>query len=367
MAILLTEGSLITADDLRLVRNAFGLSQGVDWALVERILARATTPAAKIRALRDLVEEFPTSFDLKLRLLEELERAGKITGARRLADAMRRDPLADAGVRTAIGEMYLRQGDETEARRVFSEIVEFAPDDDLARRRLGDLYRAHGWFEDAYRQYQTLAQIRPDDPTVFLLLAQAAAGAGRVDEALRLEQRLAETAQPGSVDGVARTALLWSSVRYAKLRKDARGSRDDEQLRALLARMRRSGVLGIAGQMRVSLTWSHPDAGLSLWAAYPGLGLGRPTDISPELGIEALDVAEAEPGRYRIEVRRAGTGHLTAVHAELVVVWNEGQPDEQIDVVPIELDATHAARAWTIEGRTLADAAVEAPRTGVVR
>jgi tRNA-guanine family transglycosylase len=67
-------------------------------------------------------------------------------------------------VRTAIGEMYLRLDDEPEARRVFSEIVEFAPQDELARRRLGDLYRAHGWFEDAYRQYQTLATIRPDDP-----------------------------------------------------------------------------------------------------------------------------------------------------------------------------------------------------------
>jgi Ca-activated chloride channel family protein len=92
---------------------------------------------------------------------------------------------------------------EDDARRVFSEIVEFAPLDELARRRLGDLYRAHGWFEDAYRQYQTLASIRPDDPTVLLLLAQAAAGTGRIDEALRLEQRLMETAEPGAERGVA--------------------------------------------------------------------------------------------------------------------------------------------------------------------
>ena len=102
------------------------------------------------------------------------------------------------GVRTAIGEMFLRFEDEPEARRVFSEIVEFAPEDALARRRLGDLYRAHGWFEDAYRQYQTLAAITPDDPSVALLLAQAAAGAGRVDEALRLEQGLAATSDPAT-------------------------------------------------------------------------------------------------------------------------------------------------------------------------
>ena len=55
------------------------------------------------------------------------------------------------------------------------------------------------------------------DP-VNLLLAQAAAGAGRVDEALRLEQALAQTGQPGDAVGLARTALLWSSVRFAELR-----------------------------------------------------------------------------------------------------------------------------------------------------
>src|SRR6185295_13396575 len=176
--------------------------------------ARATTPEARVRTLRLLLLQYPGSFDLKLRLLSELESQHRMPEAKRLAEDMRKDPLADAGVRTAIGEMYVRLGDEGEAKRVFSEIVEMAPLDELARRRLGDLYRAHGWFDDAYRQYQTLAQIRPDDPTVSLLLAQAAAGAGRIDEALRLEQRIVETAEPGATDGLARTALLWSSVRF---------------------------------------------------------------------------------------------------------------------------------------------------------
>ena len=44
-------------------------------ALVEQVLARATTPALKIRALRQLVLQYPDSFDLKLRLLSELEAA----------------------------------------------------------------------------------------------------------------------------------------------------------------------------------------------------------------------------------------------------------------------------------------------------
>ncbi len=349
-------------DDLRMVREAFDLTRVLDEEMIKQVIERATDGPGRIRAIRGLIAQYPFSFDLKLRLLEELESQGRLPEAKRLAHDLRADPLADPGVRTAVGEMYLRLGDENEARRVFSEIVEFAPLDELARRRLGDLYRAHGWYEEAYRQYQTLAEIRPDDPGVMLFLAQAAAGAGRIDEALRLEQRVAETAEPGESFGVARAAILWSSVRFAKLREKAREEHDDEALESLAARMRRSGVLREAGDMRVTLTWSHPDAQLSLWAAHPGLGLSRPTDISPEHGIEAFDVLEKEDGAYRIEVRRGPPEHgqrETALEGQLVVVWNEGTPEEKVAVHAITFPAPQdgrspeLARAWVIEGRTM--------------
>jgi len=249
--------------------------------------------------------------------------------------------------------MFLRKGDPSEARRAFSEIVEFAPRDEAARRRLGDLYRAHGWFEDAYRQYQTLAAIRPDDPSVLLLLAQAAAGTGRVDEALRLESKLAGTAEPGQSQGLARVALLWSSVRFAKLQKQAQDEKDKQKVAALKARMRRSGVLREAGALRVNLIWSHPDARVSLWTAYPQNRLTRPTDIAPEYGIEALDVPEDEEGVYQIEVRRSPGELRTSLDAELVILFHEGQPDEEILILPLHFEKDTLAFAWTLEGRKL--------------
>jgi Ca-activated chloride channel family protein len=130
-----------TPDDLRIVRGAFA-GDVVDWVLVEQVLAHATTPVARLRALRGLLAQQPNSFDLKLRLLEELEVQGRTPELRRLAARLRADPLSDAGVRTAVGELYLRLGDEADARRAFSEIVEFAPQDELARRRLRSLSRA---------------------------------------------------------------------------------------------------------------------------------------------------------------------------------------------------------------------------------
>ncbi len=345
-----------TPADLRIVRGAFGLSSSFDWTLVEQVLARATTPAARLRALRELIGQQPDSFDLKLRLLEELEVQGRMPELRRLAERMRVDPLADPGVRTAIGEMYLRHDMEEDARRTFSEIVEFAPLDELARRRLGDLYRAHGWYEDAYRQYETLATIRPDDPSVLLLLAQAAAGAERTDEALRLEQRVMETAAPGARDDVARIAQLWSSVRFAELRDAARDAGNEDQLSALGSRMRRSGVLRNAGDLRVSLVWEHPDAQVSLWTAHPGSTLTRPDDLDSEFGIEAFDVEESESGAYRIEVRRASTDRVGTVTARLIVVWNEGREDERVEIEPLTFAPGVHAFAWTISGVTRARA-----------
>ncbi|MFK7985439.1 MAG: VIT domain-containing protein [Sandaracinaceae bacterium] len=337
--------------DLRVARQAFGLGNEPDWTLVEQILERSRGEAGRVRALRRLVMQFPESFDLRLRLLEALEAAGLGPEARRLAASLRVDPRADAGIRTAIGEMYLRMEMEDEARRVFSEIVEFSPLDELARRRLGDLYRAHGWFEDAYRQYETLAQIRPDDPTALLLLAQAAAGTGRVDEALRLEQRLMETAQPGAERGIARVAQLWTSVRLAKLRSHARENSNDDRLEALERRMRRSGVLRGAGDLRATLAWSHPDAQLALYAAHPGQTLARPHEIAPEHGIEAFDVPEQEDGTYRVEVRRADPDAPTDMAAELILVWNEGGEDEVVRVVPLSFTDGRARYAFAIDGQ----------------
>jgi Ca-activated chloride channel family protein len=348
-----------TPDDLRVVRGAFG-GTFVDWVLVDQVLAHATTPAARLRALRGLLAQQPDSFDLRLRLLEELEVQQRTPELRRLAERMRVDPMADTGVRTAIGELFLRLGDEDEARRTFSEIVEFAPLDELARRRLGDLYRAHGWYEDAYRQYETLATIRPDDTTVLLLLAQAAAGAGRVDEALRLEERVMQTAPPGVIGGIARVAQLWSSVRFAELRQNARASSDDDSLNALTARMRRSGVLRGTGDLRVSLVWEHPDADVALYAAHPGLPYTRPDDLDGELGIEAFDVAEQEAGTYRVEVRRTSTDRVATVHARLVVVWHEGRQDEQVTSQDLTFAPGDYAQAWTITGTTLAAATASA-------
>jgi Ca-activated chloride channel family protein len=233
-------------------------------------------------------------------------------------------------VRTAVGEFWLRQENEAEARRVFSEIVEYAPLDPWARRRLGDLYRAHGWHDDAYREYVTLARLRPDDPSVMLFLARAAAGAGRTDEALRLEQELSESVPPNVYQGAAAFARLWTTVRLVRLKAAAE---TDEMRNAIAQRERASGSLRDPPALFVALTWAHPDDHPELRLQYPSTpdDEWEPAPLRGwAYGIEAIRIREREPGNYQFEVRRVERDEIRDIEAQLLVVIMPGTADEQI-------------------------------------
>ncbi|MCZ7683554.1 MAG: VIT domain-containing protein [Sandaracinaceae bacterium] len=79
-----------TPEDVRAVRAAFGDEAAYD--RIEQVLERAIDPSARISILRRLIMQYPGSAELKLRLLEELEAAGRLEEALRLAHGMRLDP-----------------------------------------------------------------------------------------------------------------------------------------------------------------------------------------------------------------------------------------------------------------------------------
>jgi tetratricopeptide (TPR) repeat protein len=333
-----------TPDDVLVVRGGLGLDVPVDWALFSRLWKLNEDPQARLRLVRRWLEVAPDEMDLRLRLLSLLEQTGARAEARRLARELRADPLADARVRTAIGELWLRQDDldervrVAEARRVFSEIVERTPLDPWARRRLGDIYRAHGWADDAYREYRTLARLRPGDGEVLLLLARAAADGGRTDEALRLEQRLSESTDPGVDEGAAGYARLWTAVRLARMKLEAD---TDEERAAIRRRERESGALREPPAVFVALTWSHPDDVPELLARYPSTD----EDVRWETielggrdhGIFATRIREREEGDYFFEVRRNERDEIRDLVAELMVVTSLGTPEEHIERLPITL------------------------------
>lgn len=335
-------------EDVLAVRAGLGLDVPLDWTLFSTLWKRNDDPQYRLRLVRRWLEVAPEEMDLRIRLLSLLEQVNELPEARRLARELRADPLADARVRTAAGEFWLRQGDIDEARRVFSELVERTPLDPWARRRLGDLYRAHGWADDAYREYRTLSRLRPGDGEVLLLLARAAADAGRIDEALRLEQRLSESTDPRDEQGAAGYARLWTTVRLARLKLD-----ESADAAAVRRRERESGALREPPAIFAALTWSHPDDHPELRARYPSTDDDMRWEVielgGASHGIYATHIREREEGEYLFEVRRNERDELRDLVAELVVITKLGTPEEHIERLPITLTRESTKLRYRLE------------------
>lgn len=327
-----------TPEDVMAIRAGLGLDVPVDWSVFSRLWMANENPEARLRLVRRWLEVVPEEMDLRLRLLALLEQTNKIAEAKRLAYDLRADPLADARVRTAVGEFWLRQDDTAEARRVFSEIVETAPLDPWARQRLGDLYRAHQWSDDAYREYTTLARLRPGDSSVILELARAAADAGRVDEALRLEQRLSETVDAEVDEGASAFARVWTAVRLAHLKLR---TEDADLLAAVGRRERATGALRDPPAIFAALTWPHPDDAPELFVRFPSTPAEEGWERAPlsgtEFGVEAIRIREREPGDYLFELRREERDNIRDVVGELLLVVALGTPEERVVVQEVRL------------------------------
>ncbi len=334
-----------TPDQVRELNASLGLAT-VDSLTLEKTIKEAKTPAELVTKLRALATRYPDDLGLGLRLLDALEDAGDDAGARGAARTLRKRNDADARVRTAVGELYLRmsgrtldaaaqRADEAEAKRAFGEIVEFSPDDPVARRRLGDLYRAHGYFAEATRQYETLARLVPDDPTVALLLAACANGQGKLEEAVRWTEKGGQAGAPDAAQGPHATARAFAMTFLAWGRMDARAAGKKDELTALFGRLDR--VLGSKadrkeGEARVVLTWSHPELHPSLWTNALGSPMPAPEgDVT--LGIAQAMMPDRAGGlaEIRLEPTDVEAAARLGAKATLTVVFGEGKDAEVID------------------------------------
>jgi Ca-activated chloride channel family protein len=335
-----------TAAEMRELHDALGL-RTIDRKALAKALEGAKTPAERATKLRALVAQWPDDLGLHLALLDALEDAGDVPGAREVARKLRRKPNADAHVRTAVGELYLRlaasggtPADGDEALRTFGEIVEFASDDPVARRRLGDLLRAHGRFAEAARQYETLEKLLPDDATVPILRAAAAQGMGKVEEAVRWTEKAAGANAPDASSGSAKTARALAMTFLAWAREGARAAGKKEEVARLLVRTRQlAAVDKPAGNVRISLAWSHPDLHPTLWTDV----LGAPMPASDGDAMLGIAQALAPAGRktaveVRLEPEQARIAARYRVEAVITVVFDEGTNEERIARVPVRFE-----------------------------
>lgn len=316
----------------------------VDWgALLARLADPRATADQRIALLRAWLAAVPRDMDLRLRLLTALEEAGRTREARALADALRRDRLADARVRGMVGEFLLRTGDRREALRAFTEIAEFAPYDPWARTRLGDLLLTYGEPEQAYRQYQTLALLAPGDPMPAARVGVAALAAGREDEGLRTIRRAAEVAGADAVGRVVQALLDGEVHRVAATRGG------DPAVRAWVrvARQLRAGR-----ERDVLVRWTHPDVGVELLAQRPSdTSASAVGDAPSSLGLRLFTPDVTLDGTRLVLRGAAGLQGARRAEVVLAILGSEGLVERRIT-----LDRTRRAAAFVVRDGSLVEA-----------
>ncbi len=341
-----------TVAQIRELHDALGL-RSVDPGVLAKAVAGAKDPGQRVVKLRALRDQFPDDLVLALRLLDALEDAGDAAGARALARELRARPDAEAAVRTAVGELFLRLAARVpvaaeraatiaEARRAFGEIVEFSPSDPVARRRLGDLLRAHGWHAEARRQYETLAQLTPDDATVALLIAAAAQGEGRLEEAVRWTEKGIDAGAPDVAQGPAVTARTFATTFLAWGRLDA--AQREKEREALAARARRLLKEPATKAARVTLTFTHPDFHPTLWSNALGAPMPAATgDLTLGIAEAVVPLRTDAAVEVRVDPAELEAAGRLGVEAILTVVFAELDRGERIVRVPIRYGPGAAA------------------------
>lgn len=338
----LVDPSLVAA-----VQNAI-YEDRVDWSSVDRQLSLEVGVEGKIEILQAALARAPGDPAGEGRLLDVLVRAGRVPEAIVRGRRLRDQGLMTPEVAQALGEVLVANGDAAGARRVFSEIVEFAPDDPHSRRLLGDIFLSHGWYDGAYRQYEDLTSLTPDDALASIRLARAAAGAGRTDEALRVLRRIAAGEGRPGPDDPRRFARLHAAAYLALLhaRDDASAPAD-----ALERELRRIGLFEGPTTWSIVL-WEDLSARLVL-AGPHAAGAAADAVTAADTGLFAVQDplhARGTGEQPALDVRHAGHRGARSVAYHRITIAFDGKAFD-IEVTEGRLEPAFATpRAATGEG-----------------
>ena len=342
---------LMTPEQIKTAIERCDASILVSMAEVEKMLSKIQGVDEKIAALKKFVALYPNDMELRMKLLEFLEEGKRTNEAILLARWLQRNPYSGIKARTAVGDFYMRIGLRGEAKRAFSEIVEFAPFNYEARKRVATLYMTYGWFDDSYRQFETLSQMAPYDDSALVFLAQSAILTGRVDEGLRILQKISHE-EPSSMEKEITPSLiarLLASIRLAMMRADARKEGNTEKLKQTLRRGVELGIGRDPSAIKIVSIWNHPDAAFEMSIKLPKSEFSKTGHQAPPFQIDWFSDSTKPEGDVLVQVRRLDNSPVKVSKGTLIVIIDEGKDSEQLKT--IEFDLTNPEKsliAWSI-------------------
>jgi tetratricopeptide (TPR) repeat protein len=295
----LVEPSLVAAVESAMFRG------GVDWTDVDRRVLLVEGPdgdAKRLQVVQEALLRSPGDPQGERRMIRLLTDQGKLEEALARGRRLREQGLMTPALAQQIGQVFVAHGQEAQAQRIFSEIVEFDPNSPGSRRLLGDIFFRYHWFERAYRQYQDLVEMTPEDALAVIRLARAAAGTGRVDEALRILRKVAAGEGRPGADDPRRFARLHAAVYLATLLAAPDGKTPATSVARELGRLQ----LFDAPATWTLLVWDDLSARLTL-ASDPPLPLAG----------DAVDAGAT--GLYALQAPTGGLPPLRVRHQGVVV------------------------------------------------
>lgn len=326
--------------------------------------ARAGTDDAALDALRKAVAAAPKDREARFALVRGLKRAGKLDEAVAAARAWREIDAYNLVVVRLLGDLYAAQGKQAQARRAYSAVVELLPKDASAQRALASVLKQSGDLEAAYVRLEAAVAMAPRDRRLAFELADVAQRLGRMSEArTRFEAIVADPETPAAVQYPAKQRL---GQVYALLANGAPAA-EKGALEEKIAALHLEG--GTANDIKIYLTWDTDRSDVDLWVTNPtgervsyqkkrGVdGDALHDDITTGYGPESYTAPRARAGAYIVQVNYfgVGRGNISEARGEVIVVLDEGSPQEQRHVLPYTLFA---------KGDTVTVARIEVARGG---
>jgi tetratricopeptide (TPR) repeat protein len=249
-----------------------------------------------------------------------------------------------------IGDLYSELGRRDEARRAYSAVVELLPKDASAQRALASVLKQAGDLQGAYDRLRAAADLAPNDRRLAFEVADVANRLGAIDEAReRFAAIVADAETPEAVRYPAKQRLAQV---YRQLARDAAAAGKASDAAALEKSIKELALAGgTENDVKVYLTWDTDRSDVDLWVTNPAgervfyshrkgrFGEALYDDVTTGYGPESFTAPTAQPGEYLVQVNYygGGRGNFSEARGEVVIVLDEGKPNEQKHVLPYRL------------------------------
>ncbi|MFZ5893607.1 MAG: VWA domain-containing protein [Myxococcota bacterium] len=288
----------------------------------EKAYAAAPTDEKRLEVVRKFLRIAPHASIIRRRLFALLEALGRKEELVSAIDAVRNEPIVDAGLLAHGASALRRVGLDIEGRRAFGELLERAPSDPWTLAFVGDRLRAERLFDEAAEAYESLRRLLPGDGSVGLRLGLAHAGAGRLDVATRLLEGVTRTGGRDDDGRLGELASITSAVLIAQAREQTPSAAEEAEL---VRRLAETPLPDVASVIWIQNNLSDDAVQIRVAREHTERELRAPEFDAPALGLSAIRVERGDGSARLVFSRSPNSAASRPIHAEIAALVLSGE------------------------------------------